>query len=300
MFRSPGQVRASATLLVAVVVAALICGCTEGQGGGPVGSSLKQPTTTTNTTDTLAAIADDLFVLQRGGYNAADFQSGWQGVASRLGTATPETNSTAAAVREIRQALRYDEAASEAWQGLIADEDVTGTTPARWIEAYPDLVLLLPDGFPSGMIGYEEVLDYCLARAAEHTVAAVKSLGGQPPDDSAAPLVRPSTGGVTAAVLAPLERRAGKQFSQDVWLWPETVRIKGAWAFANTYATSAGGLPMDWSGILWFGTGHRDNIVALLHKTGGEWKVVRYAWSPSDVVWEGWKDIEGVPKGLFN
>jgi hypothetical protein len=286
--------------MAVITVAATAAGCTTGRAAqSTVAVGGQSAEASSSSTATLLAAANDLFTLQRGGYNEADFTSGWTGIKSRLDTATAETSSAVSAIRELRLALRYDQAGAQAWQGLIADEDGAGTVPGRWVAEYPDLVLLLPDGFPSGVIDYGVVSDYCLARAAEHAVAAIKLLGGPAPDDSSAPLTRPTTGSVEAAVLQPVERRAATQFDQDVWLWPATLRIQGTWAWVDAYATQPGGLSIDWTGIAWFGAGDESNVVALLHKSGGRWAIVRYQWSPSDVYWEGWLEIKGVPKTLF-
>lgn len=83
----------------------------------------------------------------------------------------------------------------------------------------------------------------------------------------------------------------------------EHLRVAGAWAFAEVIPQQPDGSAFSYRGTpleqAW-----RDGVVdassvALLHRVGGQWRVVRLAIGPTDVAWIPWQQETGAPRAVF-
>lgn len=102
------------------------------------------------------------------------------------------------------------------------------------------------------------------------------------------------------ALRVPFEKEiGGKLIFKVSWL-----RAAGGWAYAQFAPLRPGGKPVDWRKTKFkeeFEQGVLDSTsIALLQKTSGKWKVVRYAIGPTDYPVEYWLEkLKGVPKSIF-
>ncbi len=74
------------------------------------------------------------------------------------------------------------------------------------------------------------------------------------------------------------------------------LRVKQGWAFVVAEFRHSNGDPM---GPAFFDHGGMDNSAsALLHRVGGQWRVVTHNTGATDVVWENWGRTYHAPPGL--
>ena len=109
----------------------------------------------------------------------------------------------------------------------------------------------------------------------------------------------PERKSILNALRVPVER----QLKQRIVFVADNFKVQGTWAFVSgTPQSPAGGEP-DYRG-----TPYREqkdqgafdnNFFALLRKTRGEWRVVKYAIGCTDVCYLDWWSIHKAPKGLF-
>jgi hypothetical protein len=101
------------------------------------------------------------------------------------------------------------------------------------------------------------------------------------------------------ALREPVRREVGKSAIFEV----RELRVLGDWAFADVSPREPDGSPLDYSGTP-MGEAWRDGLVddgmyALLRRTGGRWRVLRYAIGPTDVAWIPWQEELNAPRALF-
>jgi hypothetical protein len=101
------------------------------------------------------------------------------------------------------------------------------------------------------------------------------------------------------ALRAPVERELKQKVSFNI----ENFNVQGAWAFLSGEPQSANGGPPNYKNTPYAeakDSGAFDNnFFALLKKTGGKWKVVRYAIGCTDVCYADWWKTSKAPKAIF-
>jgi len=81
---------------------------------------------------------------------------------------------------------------------------------------------------------------------------------------------------------------------------PSNFRAQNGWAFLTAQLRKPDGAPMDFRGTRYADREHHsDGVDALLHRTGGRWRVVSFAMCPTDVEWEGWSKKYHAPPAIF-
>ena len=100
-----------------------------------------------------------------------------------------------------------------------------------------------------------------------------------------------------AAILSALRVPVERELKQKIQFSVEKFKVQGDWAFL-------GGARPNYKGTRYqqaINAGAFDNnFFALLRKTGGKWKVVKYAIGCTDVCYEMWWRDYKAPKALFS
>jgi hypothetical protein len=82
-----------------------------------------------------------------------------------------------------------------------------------------------------------------------------------------------------------------------------SLRVQGNWAYASVRPQRPNGLPIDWSTTKfrreWDEGVMSDDVLALLRRDAGGWRVVEYVIGPTDVYWENWIEPNRVQRRLF-
>jgi hypothetical protein len=104
---------------------------------------------------------------------------------------------------------------------------------------------------------------------------------------------------IVDALRAPVK----KELRQDVIFVINDLNVSGTWAFlGGAPQTPEGGAP-DYSGTVYAEEEENgafdNNIFALLRKTGGKWKVVKYFIGCTDVCYATWWKEYKAPKAIF-
>ncbi len=105
------------------------------------------------------------------------------------------------------------------------------------------------------------------------------------------------------AIMNALRIPVEKELKQKIQFSVEAVKSNGTWAFlSGTPQNLKGGEPnykaTEYQRAIdadMFG----NNIFALLKKTGGKWKVVKYSIGCTDVCYEPWATTYKAPKAIF-
>jgi hypothetical protein len=106
-----------------------------------------------------------------------------------------------------------------------------------------------------------------------------------------------------AAILGALRVPVEKDLKQKIVFNAEHFNVLGNWAFLSGEPQSAGGGRPDYRKTKYEGAldaGMFDNnFFALLKKTGGKWKVVKYLIGCTDVCYLSWQKDYKAPKAVF-
>jgi hypothetical protein len=90
------------------------------------------------------------------------------------------------------------------------------------------------------------------------------------------------------ALREPVQRELGTPAIFQV----RELRVLGDWAFADVSPRNPDGTPLDYSDTpmeeAWRAGMVDDGMYAVLRRTGGRWRVLRYAIGPTDVAWIPW------------
>jgi hypothetical protein len=100
-----------------------------------------------------------------------------------------------------------------------------------------------------------------------------------------------------------LRLRMQRELNKPMIFRVQTLRVLGSWAFAEVEPLQPNGSPFDYRGTP-LAQARRDGVldsqsVALLRRTGGQWRVVKLAIGPTDVAWIPWPDETGAPAAVF-
>lgn len=114
----------------------------------------------------------------------------------------------------------------------------------------------------------------------------------------------PSKGSpVRKAVLDALRIPVERELKQKVVFSVDTMKVQGAWAFANGSPLNTNNETPNYRGTRYQeaidSEAFDNNFQALLKKTGSKWKVVTYAIGCTDVCWYGWWTKYKAPKSIF-
>ena len=101
------------------------------------------------------------------------------------------------------------------------------------------------------------------------------------------------------ALRAPVE----KKLKRPVVFKVDHLKVQDGWAFLRGVPKLPGGRKMDYSGTVYEQLQKDgvfdDWICALLKKSRGEWRVVKYVIGATDVVYEGWGKEYRAPAAIF-
>lgn len=101
------------------------------------------------------------------------------------------------------------------------------------------------------------------------------------------------------ALREPVRREVGKPVIFEV----RELRVLADWAFADVSPRNLDGSPLDYAGTpmeeAWRDGLVDDGMYALLRRTGGRWRVLRYAIGPTDVAWMAWEEELNAPRAVF-
>lgn len=97
----------------------------------------------------------------------------------------------------------------------------------------------------------------------------------------------------------PVER----QLKQKVVFVADDFRVQGNWAFVGGRPQSPSGGDPDYRGTIYYEAQNEgafdNNFFALFKKTGGKWRVVKYAIGCTDVCYADWWRTYKAPKAIF-
>ena len=108
----------------------------------------------------------------------------------------------------------------------------------------------------------------------------------------------PERKAILDALRVPVER----DLKQKIVFISEKFNIQGTWAFLSGRPTKPDGSDPDLKNTAWDGAedAFDHNYFALLKKTGGKWKVVKYAIGCTDVCYGEWWKEARAPKTIFD
>jgi hypothetical protein len=109
----------------------------------------------------------------------------------------------------------------------------------------------------------------------------------------------PERKAIMDALRTPVERELRRRVIFKV----DHLNVQDGWAFMRGAPLQPDGAPMDYRGTPYqqaMDNGAFDDwICALLHRRGGEWRVLQYVIGATDVVYEGWDHRFGAPPAIF-
>lgn len=106
------------------------------------------------------------------------------------------------------------------------------------------------------------------------------------------------------AILDALRIPVSGELGAPIEFVVETLRVDGAFAFAEVSAQRPGGEAIDISRTRYAeaeaeGMFGGPTVYALLQQSAGAWMVLTYVIGPTDVAWEPWSADYGAPAALF-
>jgi hypothetical protein len=104
-------------------------------------------------------------------------------------------------------------------------------------------------------------------------------------------------------ILDTLRIPVERQLKQKVVFVTDSFKVQGTWAFVSGEPRSPSGGEPNYRGTPYWeqkAQGAFDNnFFALLRKTGGKWRVVKYAIGCTDVCYLDWWSLHKAPKAIF-
>jgi hypothetical protein len=105
------------------------------------------------------------------------------------------------------------------------------------------------------------------------------------------------------AIIDALRVPVEKQLKQKIVFQADNFNVQGNWAFLGGAPRSPGGGSPDYSGTVYADAREAgafdNNIFAILRKTAGEWRVVKFAIGCTDVCYADWWRRYKAPKAIF-
>ena len=109
----------------------------------------------------------------------------------------------------------------------------------------------------------------------------------------------PERQAVTDALRLPVQ----KQLKTKVIFRIDHLKVQDGWAFMTGVPQQPNGNAVDYHGTVYQNAidagAFDDGIVALLHKRGGKWQVVKYVIGATDVPYVEWDRKYHAPSGIF-
>ena len=108
----------------------------------------------------------------------------------------------------------------------------------------------------------------------------------------------PERKAILDALRVPVER----DLKQKIVFVSDKFNVQGNWAFVSGEPTKPDGSEPDLKGTEWEGAEDLfdHNFFGLLRKTGGRWKVVKYALGCTDVCYGEWWKEARAPRAIFD
>lgn len=138
------------------------------------------------------------------------------------------------------------------------------------------------------------------------SVVALLALGLLPGAHAGAPgrAYEPPAGSAERKVIMDaLRKPVEKELNRPVVfrvLGPGDFRALHGWAFLTADLRKPDGSPMDFRGTPYPPSDlNGGEVNALLHRTGGRWRVVDFVLCATDVEWEGWPKKYHAPAAIF-
>src|SRR5687768_15149580 len=105
------------------------------------------------------------------------------------------------------------------------------------------------------------------------------------------------------AILDALRLPVERQLKQKVVFVADSFKVQGTWAFVSGEPQSPSGGEPSYRGTPYWEQKDQgafdNNFFALLRKTGGKWRVVKYAIGCTDVCYLDWWSLHKAPKAIF-
>ena len=110
----------------------------------------------------------------------------------------------------------------------------------------------------------------------------------------------PERKAILDALRVPVER----ELKQKIVFVADNFKVQGTWAFVSgTPQNTSGGEP-NYRGTPYFEARDQgafdNNFFALLKRTGGKWRVIKYAIGCTDVCYYDWFETHKAPKAIFS
>ncbi|HQF30017.1 MAG TPA: hypothetical protein PLJ34_01105 [Hyphomicrobiales bacterium] len=119
----------------------------------------------------------------------------------------------------------------------------------------------------------------------------------------ARPYTPPRGSAERKAILDALRPRVEREIGAPVEFVVDTIRIDGDWAFVSVTPQRPGGRPIDWARTKWADAWRADFmsdvVQTLFRRKGRGWRMVEFAFGPTDVPWWSWKTTYGLPESFF-
>lgn len=105
------------------------------------------------------------------------------------------------------------------------------------------------------------------------------------------------------AILGALRTPIERQLKQKIVFVTDNFSVQGTWAFVSGTPQAPSGGPPDYRGTVFQEAKEAgafdNNFFALLRKTSGKWRVVKYAIGCTDVCFVDWWRRYRAPKAIF-
>lgn len=109
----------------------------------------------------------------------------------------------------------------------------------------------------------------------------------------------PERKAILDALRVPVER----ELKQKVVFVADNFKVQGTWAFVSGEPQSPSGGDPNYRGTPYWEQKDQgafdNNFFALMRKTGGKWRVVKYAIGCTDVCYLDWWSLHKAPKAIF-
>jgi len=105
------------------------------------------------------------------------------------------------------------------------------------------------------------------------------------------------------AILDALRTPVERDLKQSIVFVPDNFKVQGTWAFISGTPHAPGGGAPNYAGTKYAEAEKEgafdNNFFALLRKTGGKWRVTKYAIGCTDVCYTDWWRRYKAPKTIF-
>ena len=137
-----------------------------------------------------------------------------------------------------------------------------------------------------------------------HTALVVAFLCAMAVPSQTASILTPQRGSsertmILDAVRPTMQREIGGDIAFKV----SVIRTDGQWAFVQAVPQRPNGRAIDWAATKfadeWRKDMMSDIVMALLQRSGQQWRVVKYVIGPTDVFWLTWASEYRLPTALF-